>query len=977
MTSFFNFYSDIQNLIEPNEISGNYSVSTPSSFQGGKFNQYQKKIKTNTFKKVNTVTEGFQLLPDLQLDGVGLTRETSDIINSNEPNISSNPRNSVNNLRSIYDNVLNQYETSVQEITGVTTSYLDRISPNNPYLNKVIQFPTGEVSYVTNRGVAKFIPTTDILNSINASSNVAITVPFEKSYKNPGATIPTTPNLITGTPVVSGQSLGNEGKNVYVNTMLTKPTVSYQGCYQDNTGKPLMKFIGGAPLITTSTIFIKNGTFSQPFMTDNFYKDSTDIIGWIGRFYILNNSDAWGYPIPYPYGSQCVSLQATQYIETSYPISFNSATTYTISFYICGRNCCTGGVNQVQVVIGSNIIATVTPTINSWQKVSYNFTSDDGKYVLAFKGTSTSDTSTAIQHVTLSLSTEDEGTYTYDDCKETAIDSGYQYFALQKVSTTSSTGYCAVGNSEPTATQLGTGYIPSKQIALWSSGTQGQTGNTATLDTTGSLSVINTGGASVFSTPPQPNQQTNYLGCYRDCVPNCRSRTMSFANGGSQSYNLNQCQEFAQENNYQYFALQNSTSGTNAQCAVSNSLVDSVRFGVSSNCKQLSDGTYTAGGSTNALYNIVPEGNYFLMLLDDGNMCIYRGTGPTNNQGFIWGTMTNGKQQDPNPAYAAVNGKYGTNWIASGSTLATGDFVGSTTGQLALIMQSDGNLVLYTYQNVLNCQTMNDGNTGGGVGANALYNIGKVGVTSNMSQLAYVDENAETHTYPTTNTQYINSYTTIENNTSSGNAIPNASYGDSTVDDCQLTCNSNSQCAGFVFNTDNNVCTPMDSSMFPKGTKKITNGSDLYIRNKNPLSPPVGVTSDTTNIDTITYQNYVNGGQLESEYGLKQITQSEQTQLETVGDQMNSLVGQMNNSTDTFNKGAIDSSVQTGKNYAGIQNYLTEITDTNNKIKHFNTNVDNILKDTDILVLQENYNYLFWSILATATVLISINVVKK
>ena len=40
-------------------------------------------------------------------------------------------------------------------------------------------------------------------------------------------------------------------------------------------------------------------------------------------------------------------------------------------------------------------------------------------------------------------------------------------------------------------------------------------------------------------------------------------------------------------------------------------------------------------------------------------------------------------------------------------------------------------------------------------------------------------------------------------------------------------------------------------------------------------------------------------------------------------------------------------------------------------------NIDNILKDSDIVVLQKNYDYLFWSIIATATVLISINVVKN
>ena len=39
--------------------------------------------------------------------------------------------------------------------------------------------------------------------------------------------------------------------------------------------------------------------------------------------------------------------------------------------------------------------------------------------------------------------------------------------------------------------------------------------------------------------------------------------------------------------------------------------------------------------------------------------------------------------------------------------------------------------------------------------------------------------------------------------------------------------------------------------------------------------------------------------------------------------------------------------------------------------------VDRILDDSDIVVLQKNYDYLFWSILAAGTVLVSMNIVKK
>jgi hypothetical protein len=74
---------------------------------------------------------------------------------------------------------------------------------------------------------------------------------------------------------------------------------------------------------------------------------------------------------------------------------------------------------------------------------------------------------------------------------------------------------------------------------------------------------------------------------------------------------------------------------------------------------------------------------------------------------------------------------------------------------------------------------------------------------------------------------------------------------------------------------------------------------------------------------------------------------------------------------------------QTVKNMNGLNNYVSNIIDTQQQIKegfdsknNDNNNVDNLLTDSDITVLQQNYDYLFWSILATGTVLVSMSVLK-
>jgi hypothetical protein len=61
----------------------------------------------------------------------------------------------------------------------------------------------------------------------------------------------------------------------------------------------------------------------------------------------------------------------------------------------------------------------------------------------------------------------------------------------------------------------------------------------------------------------------------------------------------------------------------------------------------------------------------------------------------------------------------------------------------------------------------------------------------------------------------------------------------------------------------------------------------------------------------------------------------------------------------------------------GLGTYTQNLVNTKNQISGFNANnMDNIVEDSDITILQQNYNYLFWSILATGTILVSMNVLK-
>jgi hypothetical protein len=448
-------------------------------------------------------------------------------------------------------------------------------------------------------------------------------------------------------------------------------------------------------------------------------------------------------------------------------------------------------------------------------------------------------------------------------------------------------------------------------------------------------------------------------------------------NKGVQMYNNKTCQQAASSIGAEYYALQNSKNGQNAQCFTSSNLSQSKKYGIATNCTQISNGIWSGGGWSNSIYSTsTPTNSYFLILQDDGNMCIYLGSSPTDNQGLVWASGTNGKQQQGNPKMVAANNKFGQIWMPSGSALAPGEYLSSTNGNLVLMMQSDGNLVLYTYQVAENCQKMADGNMGGGIGANALYELNAVGKSSLMSMLGFVDEDSLIHTYPASNETYVNTYTTMNGNDSAGYDIPGASYGNATVEQCKTSCNNNSACAGFTFDNVNNICYPKTSSMYPNGEIEINSNVDLYVRNKMPKSPPIGVPNTTNNIDTILYGNYINGGKIQNKYGLSNLTTTQRQQLDQLQTKLNLLSSQITSFTSKFENGTVSAQDQAKKNVEGIQDYLTGLDKTNVKVTNFDTTFERVLTNSDINILKENYNYLFWSILAAGTVIVSMNVLK-
>lgn len=965
---------DNSNLYTKNEYNESTLNQSYSLYQGNKFKKAQNKnIITNTMK------EGFSLQNGPEMN---TTQQSKDVLL--QAQLSPAQENNITTLKNNFNQALEEYQELYSEISGSVNTYISRTGSNNPYLSKNIKFSDGTICYVTNKGVAKPYANFEVYKATAGMNGcpsqqefVDVNMPFSSTYIE-GATIPTTPPLIVGTSMTQGQSCGNEGENVFVNSIISNPVTKYLGCYSDVPTK--MTFIGDTPPPPTN-ITIVNGNFSQPVLSNNSYKVYTDtntaVPGWYFNAYMFNNFSIFSpwIKIPYPGGNQCAAMAGTSYI---YQVLNLTAGTYTLSFSAITMF----GNPLVITIISTNSTPSqatqtfnVTPSSGFWTTYTETFNiTTSGPFQITFTGTV--DRWSCLANISLSSGNNSNGTYTYGTCQQAAIDDGYKYFALQNVNPTTSTGYCAVSNDPIISRSNGISYAVSGQTALWSSKTDKQPGNSASFEN-GSLSVNNSNGTAVFSTPNNTPPPNNYIGCYKDT----KNRAMTAYNNGKRPYTNATCQQAASSIGATYYGLQSSNTGQNAQCFTSNNLSAAKKYGIAKNCTKISDGSWSGGDWSNAIYTTdTPETSYFLILQDDGNMRIYLGSGPNDNQRLIWQTGTTGKQQKGNPLMVSSKNKFKQNWMPIDSVLNPGEFLSSTKGDLVLIMQADGNLVLYTYQTGINCQKMADGNIGGGLNANSLYEISSVGIPGNMEKLSYIDQDSKLYTYPDSNIQLGTNYTKIPGYDSTGQDIAGTSFGNATVDTCQTACNNNQSCGGFVFDNTNSVCYPKTSEMYPNSARQPNTNTDIYLRNKVVQPLPAGVSSLIQNIDTLQYQNYVSSGQqVGGNMNNLKINSVQKAKLEQLQTKLQLLANKIVNLNGKLNLSDIKVTSQSAIDTLQLGKYLNQYKKTDEKINSYNsavnTNVENILNDSDIIVLQENYKYMFWTTLAVGTVLLSMNII--
>ena len=496
----------------------------------------------------------------------------------------------------------------------------------------------------------------------------------------------------------------------------------------------------------------------------------------------------------------------------------------------------------------------------------------------------------------------------FEDCKKWAMNNGYKYFGFKDGDPVTQRSKCMVGNDLNKIKSGGGGNIYNIK-PLWSMNSNGSGKRSAFLATTGQLLVLdrpNGKGTIVGRMPGTPaagcdrggalkiisstygencNAMRNYwreAKCYSWGWWGCRHRhnvTKSSAKYRYVSHDnaLARTKQLVESAKHPWYkpidvpiGSQIKESLTRLWLGFNNGIFGDPAPGcpkkgvLTYQCGSNPPKTKTIGENRWGIYNCTDSVNacqFYLILQDDGNMCIYN----SQTGKYVWGTGTNGKQfKKGNVKAQAKKGKYGRNYLLSNEILNVGEWIGSNNGALKLVMQADGNLVLYTSESYYACATFDDGREYSIYPhAIAVYQLPNKGTPDNVGKMGYIDGNGNINPY----TDNViagagNKYTFLPNTdipgslVRGGNDMSGMPLQNSTGDKCAIECDNNPTCFGYLLEKNTNNCYLKNINTY-RSNQVGNQNTDLYIR-KNVTATNIDPSCalPTKNVDSNEWNKY-------------------------------------------------------------------------------------------------------------------------
>jgi PAN domain len=1062
----------------------------PSLSQGLTYiNKSKRRTKTinysnssNNNSNKSYLKEGFTNPPITEMIQQGFNQDILD----NVQNSINSQFHAVDQLYDQYDRTNEQLAENQNNILAQIRNAIDRKSAKNAYLNQNIQLnnDSNETGYVTNQGVFKKFLNND--RAWSAGKNGVPTSLINVNSTNsqpiePGMEIPidNNPSLIAGQPMNLEQSVGHEGQNIYVNSMVDESTARYGGCGLAYPSLPIKKneniSITSATssnpdhpvsnLITNDTSsYWQSGIDYDPetgytlnqgltIEENNIYK--WDWNGWVNN----NNTSIKGCIVEIDYNKPQIVRYYTLNVRgnppDSVPVSWwliayavNIVNNQPlVSFTVLDRqeDQFPGNIsdNQYNVKDAKYNPTTVLLIVDKIY-VNSDLSEDQKNTVIINKlDIYTQDVPSAKRD---NFVDSGLGYVSPEECKQYAIDKAYTFYSMINPQD-NGTAQCYVSNN---ATSYGSGsnYYQVQvvkqfnqtidnsksymMLLLWSGAVWGvyydtrNNGNSIEYTTINNSELLN---SCYFSRGSLPllngNEFPGYLSAYygTNCPNSDNKDVTSYVkqqiidqNNSNDDNNvvtpkLNLPSEvgdmFRNFSNKEFNISVNNDALTDTSVGCPKNFTISYMCGLDVKTKTLDYGegqvvTLDCTDKINAC-------KVYLIMQDDGNLCMYNGDYPTSEPPpSLWCSWTQGQQADANPNWESSKGKNGRNYLKVGDILNPGEWIGNTNGSMRFILTAEGVIEIQTSRQTNLCTEKNNVNFGTNL-ANAIYSI-IPGIKSLLGKFAYIDADSVAHEYTSDNLTPQNTYTLYPGYDSNGNDL--ALYNVNNISECEQKCSETDECRAFSYST--NSCYLKNENAYPKGQKNLNSKVTLGVRNIGPSNSKMNLLP-TTNINTLYYNNYVKGDNM-SEDILNQnsinVATSQLNNLSSVNNQLTSLGSQiakqqgiisqentdannamntaannLNNSLNDYNSMKYQAETDSAGNHPFV-NFKSNTISSSNKISNNfmgregltnlgANDINGMLSDSDLIVLQQNYAYILWSLIAVGLVIIVVFYVKK
>ena len=253
--------NSIQNTIDDNSEN----ISSFQLKQGSDYlqNKSRQKINPNTSCKGNykynwkgDIIEGNTSMINTGMIGVTNTEKmNNESIKESEVFIDK------------YNQDISKYASKHKFLMNKTINYLSNIQ--NPYKNKNVKLSDGQIGYVTSKGIFKWYPNQTIYDQTSGKNGcpsgvINVKASSDNKFNTRNEIIYTDYPLIVGTPMRMGQSCGNEGSNVFVNSTKNDNIYkTYSGCYKKpNMGLDFQSDMGNNVTIESCKMrAIDNGSY--------------------------------------------------------------------------------------------------------------------------------------------------------------------------------------------------------------------------------------------------------------------------------------------------------------------------------------------------------------------------------------------------------------------------------------------------------------------------------------------------------------------------------------------------------------------------------------------------------------------------------------------------------------------------------------------------------------------------------------------